>query len=1065
MIRQKNKFRLGKAMLIAGGLMLSGCVASAAYRNEGEITSEQESVSDQESALKQESALNQESVQMQDVDADKDEVRIELTPDVHNKIYGSFDSLEEMNETLTKQLAERLLKEGRIKDEKQLFLAESKLNVIFVDEFGREIAGEVEVDCKYSTPYDMKWVSVSDGGKLCYYDAKMDYYLVSEPSGDGKKVKIVIKDYRDQINEKTANVKMANTIYGDWRNCFDEIVSNWEKTSSDKLEKLQDPITACEVLYNLENGYGEFHEYDEKSGVVLYRLNDGGKIYFEMYYDGCWKPERCTDSFDLTANERKKAIQKVTAKELKESEERRMLTNEYSWNELTGYYRPICQRDDLDACLYGVNGGDSMILRVGNEVYPLDIGWAMHYNDYGFSIMDCDQDGQDEFVFIHNIGGGTGRYADSLQVIDIIDGKARISEFQCDEFYDQLRAAAPKGSTFYDIFHYTVDGEKLLYRFSVKDDHWMVIGQLTGEILYHEDGSFSISLPEYEVDTEESQEKEEENTIESDSQMQKETDSIKILAEIPDRDICVYEDAKNEDAIDGYSAFFRMGDEVYPLDEYWSEDERVESFSSGDFDGDGQEEFALISSRERSDKEEFLLVLDIVDGKMNRAYYGGIPTFINEQLPGSCGAYYNSSKCKVNGDSFIYSWPVKRKNFDGKYLEIGRVEANMKYEKDGELHIKKCDWIITDQSNVDSLLMEIELDNMTADELRKITKHADEVKMSDTDRKQEGVVIIDEIPELDICLYSMSFEGERCPSVLRYGNGIYFADIPSWSESIEHHLICSKANRNIWYVERKNQDGYECESLTGLYNTNDRFDKTCVDVDDMPYGCEKGDFRIRVDDNYIFYDLCVVNKKDKSIVGHYSGMLENESDLHMSFMESIYHENIDNDTVALVDDPEKEICLYGKKTAKGNTTVLKVGDNEYDLQLDWLEMYPDLTVQAGDFDKDGQTEYAIIGRELTDYLPKASLCVVEINKDKAEVHVCDVRKCALDQRYVSAHGSHYGEGPMVSGFYAEGDSITYEYHLYWYSHEQGVIRGDIIYQDNGEIAFDQGEVVTDIGQG
>lgn len=124
-----------------------------------------------------------------------------------------------------------------------------------------------------------------------------------------------------------------------------------------------------------------------------------------------------------------------TEEELKEIQEE-ISFSDATWQTLPEEYSIeafvlLYQVPDEDIALYGLCGGDGMVLRDGEKLYPIMLSWnvtprivlpAIYKSDY-------DGDGKQEYALYRYIGSGTGYSISELCMLELVDNALQIHEF------------------------------------------------------------------------------------------------------------------------------------------------------------------------------------------------------------------------------------------------------------------------------------------------------------------------------------------------------------------------------------------------------------------------------------------------------------------------------------------------------------------------------------------------------------------------------------------------------------------------------------------------------------
>ena len=283
--------------------------------------------------------------------------------------------------------------------------------------------------------------------------------------------------FQDIKGQRTAPVNVPYFGYDEgWYEIFylDELTRNWKTEAPEKYQALQDPVTALETLLPLKGGSGKAYQESFSSVIVEYTFANGETAHYFMAQRGeTWYPyllieESLADSL-LTEDSRKTLLAKLdriekqkeelaetTAEQLRsvklqvedvEYGRNRQEMQEYNtdniyacWNqEKLGKYCILAEIPEADACLYGLYDGCAMVLRVGDQAYPIHGYWTNIRSDIPQMYCgDYDHDGQKEFALITLGKTGTGTFGNWLRVIEVTEDGLEIHEPKSQGMYGQL---------------------------------------------------------------------------------------------------------------------------------------------------------------------------------------------------------------------------------------------------------------------------------------------------------------------------------------------------------------------------------------------------------------------------------------------------------------------------------------------------------------------------------------------------------------------------------------------------------------------------------------------------
>lgn len=171
-------------------------------------------------------------------------------------------------------------------------------------------------------------------------------------------------------------------------------------SSSHAYDFLRDPLTALPALLHLESGVCARIAENEEGCYVSYTFyNDKEHLltYFMYEENGFWFPKRLVcDESSNTEQSVYEYITKVTADELKPIHTTPENYNENDLLVLSDNFVLLSQADSVDVALYGLFGGEAMVVRDGNHVYPLYHSWEARLKPQIYK-QDFDLDGVEEY--------------------------------------------------------------------------------------------------------------------------------------------------------------------------------------------------------------------------------------------------------------------------------------------------------------------------------------------------------------------------------------------------------------------------------------------------------------------------------------------------------------------------------------------------------------------------------------------------------------------------------------------------------------------------------------------
>ncbi|MCR5458453.1 MAG: M56 family metallopeptidase [Acetatifactor sp.] len=255
---------------------------------------------------------------------------------------------------------------------------------------------------------------------------------------------------------------------------LDQLAENWRKEESEKYQALLDPVTALETLLPLKGGNGEAWQESFSSVIVAYTFANGETAHYYMAQKGAiWYPYLLVEKTiadPLLEEDSRKLLLTKTDQIKRQKEELAATTAEQlrgitlqiedviragnygeplsedcpeiyiCWNpEKFGKYGVIEELPKEDACLYGFYDGNAMMLRVGDQAYPIHGYWMnVHGELPKIYCGDYDQDGQKEFALITLGKTGTGVYGNQLRILEITEKGLEIYEPKRQGMFGQL---------------------------------------------------------------------------------------------------------------------------------------------------------------------------------------------------------------------------------------------------------------------------------------------------------------------------------------------------------------------------------------------------------------------------------------------------------------------------------------------------------------------------------------------------------------------------------------------------------------------------------------------------
>lgn len=305
------------------------------------------------------------------------------------------------------------------------------------------------------------------GGKLKYYDKTIPLSVYEQYERAEDEIKFLSRGVSDEDGNGIS--------YDDdgWLRVFDLLADELKTENPVFYEKLKNSVSSAEALLKLNyTSYLLYNDFNEggASKVVEFTFADGSKRAIKMknYFDrGLWCPDY---EYDIESDAYQETIfvnecmDALTSKRLEETTEVYQSGKVY---ELSDDYVILSSVPDSDIVLYGMYGGYAMVLRDGENVLPIWLGWMspqmwipeIYSGDY-------DNDGVMEYALKTHIKTGTGVSGDELYFIETdwntgADGRIErtINEFKEGEWIRELGGIDANFDAGSNILTVTLDGE------------------------------------------------------------------------------------------------------------------------------------------------------------------------------------------------------------------------------------------------------------------------------------------------------------------------------------------------------------------------------------------------------------------------------------------------------------------------------------------------------------------------------------------------------------------------------------------------------------------------------
>lgn len=372
---------------------------------------------------------------------------------------------------------ERLVAEGKVKNpDEEIFFFEDYFQQP-EDDGGKVIRATLQV------------VALDETGNLSMYQSVMNDPIQAQNVKLGVRVNIEGTELEefDEIDLEDTILKLAKLHFEDFfpgeeldynghrrsEQLFHILAMRMKEKSRDNYQLLEEPVSAAELLLHLKGNAEEFIYGRYRSGYLKYNLADGKQVILFMGQneDG-WYPDVILNAkweIDAGAKEEdlrilsdriieNKYIAGVTADTLRNvtdtADEGAQYSYEWEQN-LENKFILISKTKNenaknVDAALYGIHGGGSMVLRVGDNVYPIWHPWV--YLKTVLPVLYCedfDGDGEIEYAIKTHTKTGTGISGDQLYIVEIHGDASKMLPLEYRLMRSQL-----------DSIEYTYDEER-----------------------------------------------------------------------------------------------------------------------------------------------------------------------------------------------------------------------------------------------------------------------------------------------------------------------------------------------------------------------------------------------------------------------------------------------------------------------------------------------------------------------------------------------------------------------------------------------------------------------------
>ncbi len=405
--------------------------------------------------------------------------------------YLSYDSEEAYMSDQEQRFADRLRKKGILSESDEIFTVYSVV---------RKPYSWHDEDVHY--PYEIYLTTFSEDGELRYFYSVLDYYKKTL-DGDKAPHYFIGKGKDEEIGAVT-DVATAYKVYPYfYEYAFDyqgskegvPVFDNWSgksgaqyladilgKTAPEKAEGLKDPVTATAFWLSIQGGQGKFIEKSFVEGYVEWQFDNGEQIHYDIYemgglwlpvlnmewYDALekdWYPQVTTETTERDwdgLKRTKEFLEGVTAKDLRSVKEKIKYGEGASEREQDEKFGILFDLPEKDVTLYGVYDEYAMMLRVGDQAYPLKNPYITYKRDcFKFACGDYDGDGQDEYALINVGTTGSETPDEELYVIEIRPNGAVVNHFTTKDRFGYLEK----------VLAYSYDEKEQVLNVSIKGGH------------------------------------------------------------------------------------------------------------------------------------------------------------------------------------------------------------------------------------------------------------------------------------------------------------------------------------------------------------------------------------------------------------------------------------------------------------------------------------------------------------------------------------------------------------------------------------------------------------------
>lgn len=385
----------------------------------------------------------------------------------------SLVNTEFINDTWANQLkkywSDRLVSEGVIDDPDSSLFFRNNISGDDENEFDYFDENQSNTDeTKTDVKYDYYVIALSKDGEFSLYQSKLegnsDDWIFEDTvhiEFNNIEDKKTLFDMTDELGILWTGSISSNPAWldseGNYVNIIKVITSNLQKYNEDKYFNLAGIFEDSISFWLHINGKVETVYPTYNKNFVKYNMPNGDTIYIEMYsYEGTKYPfiikdkewENYPDIKDSDLKEFDKLQKQVNILSDVKIDDLLNVTETVDVSniksevyDLENKYLILDSLANDNASLYGMYGGDAMIVRIDDQIIPILINWIspqmimpkLYAGDY-------DHDGEKEYLLKTHLRTGTGISGENIYIMDKYAGQDEYTFIYVDEskYYSQL---------------------------------------------------------------------------------------------------------------------------------------------------------------------------------------------------------------------------------------------------------------------------------------------------------------------------------------------------------------------------------------------------------------------------------------------------------------------------------------------------------------------------------------------------------------------------------------------------------------------------------------------------